>query len=320
MGLILGADIPAFRFRAKYRLEPGSCLKDVAAFFDCALPFEVTFWRVNRDPQGRLCDRVSHRCPLFCRGTGITPNMVCIDALHTVYLGVYKTYCMAVCWALIDANVFGFTGPFDRVFEMTARRLTSDLLGFWELQGPSKKSRLTRLTAKMLGSRNQHDFKSKAAEAGECVAWAVDLMQRHHTTVQYGRPLLSAGKALLEWKELIASAGDVVTHAEYSKSLELAVRHNSAMQAAQLELPPKNHLWIHLCLRLLVCGHPRRYACWLDESLNSCFSAVCQASHRLTWESSIFERIRLIHTSLEILFFQAGMTICSDQSKKCIWA
>jgi hypothetical protein len=201
---------------------------------------------------------------------------------------------MQACWCIIEANVYGFDGPFEKILELSSRRLTGDMLAFWEAQGASTKSRLTKLTAKVLGTRAHPDFKAKAAESGECVAWGVDLLERFHTHVPHGKTLLSAGRALLKWKQLIAAASDTLSDGEFSESVELAVRHNSLMQAFECELTPKHHLWVHLCLRMKVCGHPRRYACWLDESLNSCFSAVCQASHRLTWESSIFERIRLI--------------------------
>ena len=303
MGLILRNDLPALGLRAKDRLEPGEHLRDIGQIFTYELPVTVTFWRVNRDAHGRLDDRISHRNLLFSMRTGVSPHMVCIDALHTVYLGVYKTYCECIVWGIIECNAFGFEGPFDKIKEMTARRLTSDVLAFWETQGPSKKSRVTRLTSKMLGTRKSPDFKVKAAEAGECLAWALDLAIRYKDQIEHGKALVAAGQALVDWKALIASAADRLTDVELSKAIELAVRHNTAMQAARCDLPPKNHLFIHLNLRMRVCGHPRRYACWVDESINSIFSAVCQASHRLTWETSIFERIRLIPYVLKNSFF-----------------
>ena len=158
-GLVLTNEVKKFGLMPKYRLWPGPQLRDIDRFVHCELPITVTFWRIHRDAEGRLDDRVGHRNPIFGPSTGLSPNNICVDALHTVYLGVYKTYCQSVCWSAIESNIFKIEGAIEKVFELSARRLTMDMTSYWDMLGPSQKSRPRRLTHKMLGSRKAHDFK-----------------------------------------------------------------------------------------------------------------------------------------------------------------
>ena len=181
---------------------------------------------------------------------------------------------------------------------------------FWQSLGPSTKSRLSMLTPKMMGDRSTPEFKAKAAETGECVPWACDFMKRNAANLEFGNELLAAGLALLEWKTLMANAEDRLNPIEVSRGIELSVRHNTILLSAGYELLPKHHLWVHMNLRLEWCGHPRTYSCWVDESLNSVLSACCQSSHKLTWEASVFDRIRLIpQVQKHSFFFKAGLKL-----------
>eukprot|EP00959_Pyramimonas_sp_CCMP1952_P345032 7226119-Pyramimonas_sp.AAC.1 len=49
-----------------------------------------------------------------------------------------------------------------------------------------------------------------------------------------------------------------------------------------------------MTLRIPFCGNPRWYSTFLDESLNLVLAGVAAASHKATWERSIFDRMRLL--------------------------
>ena len=146
----------------------------------------------------------------------------------------------------------------------------------------------------MLGTKAKPNFKGKAAETGALVSWACDFAERWKDVLPNGAILFEAGTALLAWKRLVALAEMDMTRSECEEALEVAVRHCTLMQHCDVDLLPKHHLWIHMCLQMPLCGNPRQYATFLDESLNSVLAAICQSSHRLTWEKSVFERIRLM--------------------------
>eukprot|EP00959_Pyramimonas_sp_CCMP1952_P404396 8474233-Pyramimonas_sp.AAC.2 len=66
------------------------------------------------------------------------------------------------------------------------------------------------------------------------------------------------------------------------------------MDQSEQEFLPKSHLFVHLTARIPEYGNPRLYSTFLDEGLNLILAGVASASHRCTFERSIFERIRLL--------------------------
>ena len=50
--------------------------------------------------------------------------------------------------------------------------------------------------------------------------------------------------------------------------LDLALRHLTLCKAANIDMVPKHHMWVHMTLRLRFYGNARAWATFLDESLN----------------------------------------------------
>eukprot|EP00959_Pyramimonas_sp_CCMP1952_P222007 4641458-Pyramimonas_sp.AAC.1 len=66
------------------------------------------------------------------------------------------------------------------------------------------------------------------------------------------------------------------------------------MSVAAPEFKPKDHLFVHLTLRIPRYGNPRYYSTFHDESLNLCVARIANVCHRHVWEESIFNRLRLL--------------------------
>ena len=106
-GRALKWDLPDLFLKAGDRLEPTETLIDVQGFDDLVdFPVQVLFWRCSEQT---ACLR---RCPFWDADIGITPSIViCIDMLHTLYLGSIHTWCKTVLWLmLLNGVCFFFFG------------------------------------------------------------------------------------------------------------------------------------------------------------------------------------------------------------------
>ena len=83
------------------RLEPSGAIEDVSLFETTPAPFYATFWRPTR------ASIALHRNPLYDPYLGVTVSVMCIDSLHTLYLGVIMAFCRDLLWALIGADDWG---------------------------------------------------------------------------------------------------------------------------------------------------------------------------------------------------------------------
>ena len=79
--------MPRLGLLAMDRLEPSPDLMDVAAFDTKPLPLQVVFWRRHLQG-GRVTDKVLHRNPLLDEPLLDAVEVVMLDTLHTLYLGV----------------------------------------------------------------------------------------------------------------------------------------------------------------------------------------------------------------------------------------
>ena len=85
--------------------------------------------------------------------------------------------------------------------------------------------------------------------------------------------------------------------------MSLAVRHNQLARVSGVVMLPKHLIFIHLTIFIKHTGNPKYFANFLDESLNSILKSIAQGVHRLTWERSIFCRVRLLPTVAETSAF-----------------
>lgn len=80
------------------RLEPNEHLWDIGSLEKIRLPSQVIFWRsrLSLEAQPKVIDAVHHRNPLFSQSLFSSPhNTLCVDILHSVYLGPVMRFCGA---------------------------------------------------------------------------------------------------------------------------------------------------------------------------------------------------------------------------------
>ncbi len=95
-GRCLGSAIGALDLQQGDRLEPSVLCPDPSAIDECeSFPLTLKFWRSASES---LCN---HRNPVFHLHTGVTPQTLCVDELHTMHLGVFQSFVLTVCWKLI---------------------------------------------------------------------------------------------------------------------------------------------------------------------------------------------------------------------------
>lgn len=100
-GRCLCRDLPRLGLQKNDRLEPSESLMDIGQFEHVSeWPFLALVWRQRDDVS------VLHRVPCFVPELGCTIDSICVDALHTMNLGVFQRYCLHSMWALVSANAW----------------------------------------------------------------------------------------------------------------------------------------------------------------------------------------------------------------------
>ena len=100
-GRCLAADVPELGLLVGDRLEPSDGCPNVGLSpEDIGSSTPMVFWR-------RMAEEpVRHRNPLWSKVLGITPDIICVDTLHTLCLGVFGVFVSAAMWYLLSSNLF----------------------------------------------------------------------------------------------------------------------------------------------------------------------------------------------------------------------
>ena len=100
------------------------------------------------------------RHPLFSNGLNTPPEQVLgVDSLHTIYLGVAQRIVSASVWRVILSNPWNISGPMDDVLELTMRRIAANARQWFEDNNIPHDRRVSQLTLKMFGDRKQFDIR-----------------------------------------------------------------------------------------------------------------------------------------------------------------
>lgn len=148
-GLIEG--VPELSLQAGDRLEPSPQLQDVGMFDTFVPDREIVFWRRAAE------SRTRHRNPLFGGITGVTHLHVCVDKLHTVYLGIAQSFCATVIWACINKRVFGDHTTQVAVTALHVLRIRQLLFQYYREQRAlgNNLTQLENFTVGMIGTCNE---------------------------------------------------------------------------------------------------------------------------------------------------------------------
>jgi hypothetical protein len=166
----------------------------------------VVFWRRNQEAWARRLKS------LFDPAIGITHELFRVDTLHTLALGVYKTYVHAATWALLDSEIYSH-GPIYSAAEkhqLNAQRLRYELWAFYDASLPTA-SRVPDFRVEMFGARGSNQVHAKGAQTEGLLAFVVAKLAGCAARVPHGPAYLGAGRALLAYKEVLAHHGQRVS-------------------------------------------------------------------------------------------------------------
>lgn len=276
--------------RAGDRLEPCSGLRDVGRFEELKEPWpEIVFWRRGMET------RVKHRCPLFADELGVDLSHMCVDKLHTMYLGICQDFGGAAMWACINADIYALGQGRSRedMDSLTVLQLRADLMSYYKQrrkQDPTPITEVENLTLPMLGTRRSPTLKLKGLETKGFVGFAVHLLRRFKPSLgARGGQLLAAGEALMELFEVLAANGVVLDTPAVQRLHDVAKKYLRMSELAGVRQKPKAHLFAHMVSRCAVQGNPDAYATMPDESFNGIVAKMARSAHRLVWEARVLE-------------------------------
>jgi len=227
------------------RLEPSHYLADISKFESMVPSFEVSFWRPSNET---IC---KHRCPL-CSVEGVSTRTLAPDTLHTLYLGVYKAFCVALFWALILCDAWATNASTADVrAELSVHRLRHDLFAWYRDEHAARPQErlyeLGDLTMNMLGTSTHAHLSTKAAETGTLLGFARDLARRfRHLLGERGNALVIVGDTLVELRDLIRNSPPRLSPATAQRMIDLAKRAMVHRQRANIPFTPKWHLMLHI--------------------------------------------------------------------------
>eukprot|EP00959_Pyramimonas_sp_CCMP1952_P175383 3665631-Pyramimonas_sp.AAC.1 len=114
---------------------------------------DIVLWRPRKDSTGKVIDAIVRRCPLFDEYLHSSPaRTLAIDELHVLFIGPAQRYVSASLWRIILKNPWSIRGSSDRVADIGARYLKSEL-DIWQADpdnGVPMNKRLNNLTRGML--------------------------------------------------------------------------------------------------------------------------------------------------------------------------
>ena len=271
------------------RLEPQHGLMDIGDFDRLSsFPITLTFWR----PASSTL--VLFRSPIWDASLGIEPASFCaLDLLHTLYLGPMHAIAMESVHLVIESNVHGPHAPSDYEGKLITLSVFWSALQGWYSEFDKAHvgkpcTRLSKLTAKMIGLGGRKRLKTKGMETYYLLCFIVEYLPRF-ADAQLGAHrsvLLEAGRNLLLFVERLKAMPTRLEGGHASELMHIYQRFASVIGPLELTLP-KIHLMFHVIQRSLWQGNPLLYHCWSDEGANSVLRRVARACHQMTFEDSL---------------------------------
>ena len=154
------------------------------------------------------------------------------------------------------------------------------------------------MTKGRVGENNDRKCKTKGAETWGFMLFLIDVLEANAARLPPEAIALARAGRALEDMILIWRAADVrLTIDEIQRSFDAYkrfLRLTSDLGDEMSMLIPKRHVILHLLERLHDQGNPRFYANWYDETLNRHLKANCRAVSQITFEPSIYVRMRAL--------------------------
>jgi hypothetical protein len=288
----LTEDVPALGLLKHDRLEPCDALGDVGAFESLVVPVDgVVFWRPSAETTTR------HRNPLFVQSLGLSPNVaIIVDLLHTLYLGVMKTWARVALWSLLLSGVYGDSGTQAENIRSGVLVLRHSLMSWYSRRHAGnvneKLTRVADFTVKMVGEPGDQVLKTKGAETWGILLFLLDELRRFEARAgREWRRLLRAGECLEEMVRVWSSHSGVLPSAARRQVSSAYNLHVALMLPFDCYIP-KHHAMFHSVLRSGFLGNPKSYDTWHDEALNKLLKASCKYVSQAVFEEAVLVRMR----------------------------
>lgn len=295
-GRSLLVDIPQLGLRKGDRLCPGGDITDVGQI-DTLNPqsaCRLLFWRRSAETF------VRHRNPIFSEETGILPeNVLVMDWLHTLSLGVYKYFISFVWHALFDVDAFsvGQCAPEEFFFKSVAR-LRAVLFRWYddETAAGREHSRVQNLTPEMVGRSAAHKLGTWGAETNGLLLFTDHLLRTLGDKIRADallRSMVRGCGALIGIHNIIKEHAGTIRASVAQAFADHVKAHLHAMRELQIPVRAKHHALSHMAYKLLEYGSPALWACWRDESENKLLAQLALRAHRSVWSRRLIAEHRL---------------------------
>ena len=282
-GLALTQDYAPLGLRQDDRLEPCPELSNVELFFTRAdFPRRVLFWRPCRNTL------TTHRSPLINPRIGITPTSVlCIDLLHTLFLGPMQRWAHKVSWLLLSAGIWGGveTAAEER-HRVSVLGLRAAIRTFYreERQARRRFTQTPNLNIKMFGASWMFKFRFKAMETFTMVKFFVWLLPKYPGRVGPDHAdALESGQCLVDYVALLRSQPVNMSAEAHRDMVNIWGRFAALVKPWHIETP-KMHLMCEMHHRAPFFGNPWTYHTFLDEGLNKVLKRVSRLCHQQNFE------------------------------------
>ena len=185
-GWALVGGIPHLNLLAGDRLEPGDDLPCTADFWSLTMfPVEATFWR-------RSAESVTYRRnPLYCAAIGVSVEILLVDALHCLYLGILRKFSAELIWEIVLSGTYVKFGTQDEKVFGTIRMFETEMFGCYsryrrEHRDKQQLSELQVLTPPMIGTKKRPTIKAKGDETRGFFLFLLDVISRKSAAVNNG--------------------------------------------------------------------------------------------------------------------------------------
>ena len=242
------------------RLEPCDSLQDPHEFRRTQTPFTCVLWRPSLGPDRQLLDAIAHACPIFDEDTGVSIGNICVDALHTLYMGPVHRFCSAVLWRILLNNPWKVRArTIDQRLLVGVARLRDDLMK-WQRDNVPHNERLRDLTLGMLGDRrgalddleSAHpgdSLRMKGGESGVVVIWTCSVLAKFGEAIPFAAELREVGASLVDYLDSIRKYPLVLTRPQCDHLYSLMLRVNIPSKNACISMTPKHHFFYELTKR-----------------------------------------------------------------------
>ena len=303
-GRCLKQDMVSLGLKRGNRLEPSEEMPDVGMFETMTVPFLALFWIWGKDA------RILHTNPLLLI-PGFTLDKWAIDLLHTWHLGPIQAFVALVLFMLLASGLWTPTSRYldqkDKD-QLSLLNIKSELYGWYKTMGKDPKwkksgTEIWNLTLGMIGSKSKPMLHAKAKESEGMLKFTIHMLSTHQEALSEVSPetkmqtslLLEAGKAALDIDSVLHSTSSRhMSHDQCEGCFYKYLRFAVLFQRAGGTTTPKSHLMIHLFQRAVSKGNPRFYHTYRDESLNKMLANVARSAHRLSWQETVFKKLKLV--------------------------